>query len=36
VTNFNLTYDKHGNVLAQFVIKSIYGDISAEKGVNIA
>ena len=36
VTDFNLTYDKHGNVLAQFVIKSIYGDISAEMGVNIA
>lgn len=36
VTDFSLTYDKRGNVLARFVIKSIYGDISAEKGVNVA
>ena len=35
VTDFDITYDKHGNVLTQFIIKSIYGDISAEKGVNI-
>lgn len=36
VTDFNLTYDKKGNVLALFTIKSIYGDITAQKGVNIA
>lgn len=36
VTNFNISYDNAGNVLAKFIIKSIYGDLQAEKGVKIA
>lgn len=36
VTNFDLSYDKKGNVLASFTIKSIYGDVSAKKGVTVA
>lgn len=36
VTDFDLSYDKKGNVTAKFTIKTYYGDISMIKGVSVA
>lgn len=36
VTDFDLSYEKDGSVLAKFRVISIYGDIQAEKAVKIS
>ena len=35
VTDFNLTYDKAGNVTAEFIVRSVYGDFKQGKVVQI-
>ena len=36
VTNFDLSYDKGGSVLAKFTVITIYGNLQAKKEVRIA
>ncbi len=36
ITDFDLSYDKKGNVLAKFTVKTNYGDISISKEVNVS
>ena len=36
VTNFDLSYDKGGSVLAKFTVITIYGSLQAQKEVRIA
>lgn len=35
VTDFDLSYDRHGSLLAKFTVISIYGSFAAEKEVNV-
>ena len=34
VDNFRMSYNKKGDVLAEFTVHTIYGDVDASKGVS--